>query len=145
MSNLSILSYVRSPPANPLKRSFAYRFARQQICKSHPDLLARLESSSPLKDRATRYGGRVGPILESGAPSGTAAADLARVRHLSPMLSLENAMTEEDVEKWLAKMLAITGEKEVEVVAEPKLDGLALSLRYEFVEGAGGGVYELVR
>ena len=48
----------------------------------------------------------------------------AEVRHASPMLSLNNALDMQELEKFVA------GTKEQEWVAEPKIDGLALSLYY---------------
>lgn len=144
--------YYLSQPSIPDAEYDELVRREEEICRSNPELLRRLEEESPLGDRVTRYGGRVGPVLdEEGGEGGDADAvkeaqpNLERVRHLAPMLSLENAMSYEDVERWLNRMLAITGEEALEVVAEPKLDGLAMSLRYEIVEEKEGCVYELVR
>ncbi len=62
-----------------------------------------------------------------------ASATFSKVTHLTPMLSLENAFTEEDVVDFLdrtKRFLGLNSEK-IEVVAEPKIDGLSCSLRYE--------------
>jgi len=56
----------------------------------------------------------------------------SQVRHDVPMLSLENAFDDEDVlafDKRIKDRLSLT--KNIEYVCEPKLDGLAVSLRYE--------------
>ncbi len=58
----------------------------------------------------------------------------AKVRHSKPMLSLNNAFTEEDVREWLErahKFLVLEPEEEIELVLEPKIDGLSFSARYE--------------
>jgi DNA ligase (NAD+) len=60
---------------------------------------------------------------------------LEKVRHLQPMLSLANARSEEELRAWVARMrshLAREGIEEPDFgfVAEPKIDGLAISLIY---------------
>ena len=60
---------------------------------------------------------------------------LEKVSHLQPMLSLANARSEEELRAWVARMrshLAREGisEPEFRFVAEPKIDGLAISLVY---------------
>ena len=53
------------------------------------------------------------------------------VRHAVPMLSLENAFEPQDVQEFDRRIRERLEVKEVDYVAEPKLDGLAISLRYE--------------
>lgn len=58
-----------------------------------------------------------------------------KVKHAKPMLSLENCFTEQDVDNWLASMARFLNLPEGSAfacVAEPKIDGLSLSLRYEY-------------
>lgn len=58
------------------------------------------------------------------------ALDAGDVVHSSKMLSLDNAMDEHELEAWhvrLSKLLAAT---RVDLVVEPKLDGLAISAKY---------------
>ena len=105
---------------------------------------------------------RVGapPLVGSTAAASAAAAAapvgarFAPVAHGWPMQSLDNAFSPEDVEAWaarLAKVLHEAGEgvgaggEGLEYVAELKIDGVSLSLRYEqgkLVRGAtrGNGV-----
>jgi DNA ligase (NAD+) len=59
-------------------------------------------------------------------------AEFAEVRHRVPMLSLDNAFTEEDLAGFDRRVRERLGhEGEIRYAAEPKLDGLAVSLRYE--------------
>jgi DNA ligase (NAD+) len=57
-----------------------------------------------------------------------------KVRHAMPMLSLGNVFSEEELEEFLSRVrrfLSLSEDEPVEIVAEPKIDGLSCSLRYE--------------
>ncbi|HPQ97293.1 MAG TPA: NAD-dependent DNA ligase LigA, partial [Thiolinea sp.] len=65
---------------------------------------------------------------------GTALEAFAEVRHVVPMLSLANAFSDEELEafeKRIQDRLKLPGDTGIEFVAEPKLDGLAMSLTYQ--------------
>jgi DNA ligase (NAD+) len=73
---------------------------------------------------------------------GNAAREFSEVRHQLPMLSLGNAFSEQDAADFVRRIVEVTGETEPVFSVEPKLDGLAISLRYEqgvFVRGATRG------
>jgi DNA ligase (NAD+) len=64
------------------------------------------------------------------APSGR----FAKVRHAVPMLSLDNAFAEEDVVDFVGRIrrfLKLGDDDSIDFSAEPKIDGLSMSLRYE--------------
>jgi DNA ligase (NAD+) len=64
------------------------------------------------------------------APSGR----FAKVRHAVPMLSLDNAFAEDDVVDFVGRIrrfLRLPDDEEIAFSAEPKIDGLSMSLRYE--------------
>lgn len=53
------------------------------------------------------------------------------VRHALPMLSLANAFSDQDIEDFDRRIRERLDVDDVAYIAEPKLDGLSLSLRYE--------------
>jgi len=64
------------------------------------------------------------------APTGR----FAKVRHAVPMLSLDNAFAEEDVTRFVERIrrfLKLSEDEPLAFTAEPKIDGLSMSLRYE--------------
>ncbi len=75
------------------------------------------------------------------APSGR----FAKLRHTVPMLSLDNAFSEQDVTDFvdrIRRFLRLPEDETIAFTAEPKIDGLSMSLRYqngEFVSGATRG------
>ncbi len=70
------------------------------------------------------------PTVRVGAPP---AAGFAKIRHSRPMLSLANGFEAAEVAEFVARVRRFLslGEEPVDFVAEPKIDGLSLSLRYE--------------
>ncbi len=70
------------------------------------------------------------------------SSKFAPIAHAVPMLSLANAFTDDEVREFVARIERETGDAAPAFSVEPKLDGLAISLRYEdgvFVRGATRG------
>ena len=100
-----------------------------EISDAEYDALVRenreLEERFPYLVRADSPSKRLG-----AAPTTT----LAKVKHARPMLSLENAFAAEEVPEFVGRVkrfLALSADGFVAFTAEPKIDGLSCSLRYE--------------
>ena len=53
------------------------------------------------------------------------------VKHTIPMLSIENAFTDDDIRKFDSSLRKLNNGKQIEYVVEPKIDGLAVELVYK--------------
>ena len=100
-----------------------------EISDSEYDALVR--RNSELEAQFPRLVREDSPSRQVGAAP---AAHLSKVRHALPMLSLENAFAEEEVREFVGRIrrfLSLAEDEEVALTAEPKIDGLSCSLRYE--------------
>ncbi|TQI73096.1 DNA ligase (NAD+) [Bosea sp. AK1] len=87
--------------------------------------LVALEEAFPVLKQESDVSAKVG-----AKPSGK----FAKIRHRVPMLSLDNAFSDEAVAEFAGRVYRFLGRKEedgIAFTAEPKIDGLSLSLRYE--------------
>ncbi|MEL6884709.1 MAG: NAD-dependent DNA ligase LigA [Pseudomonadota bacterium] len=91
-----------------------------------------------LKQRNAAIEARFPDLKRADSPSeqvGAAPADgFSKVTHAVAMLSLSNAFDDEDVTEFdarIRKYLGLPGDAPLAYTAEPKIDGLSLSLRYE--------------
>ncbi len=102
--------YVLSDPSLS-DRQFDTLFAElEEIEKEHP---AMLRPDSPTQ--------RVGPPLSEAFVS---------YRHLSPMQSLDNVFSREELNDYFARVIQKAGQSAIEYVCEPKIDGVAINLIY---------------
>jgi DNA ligase (NAD+) len=108
-----------------------------------------------LRQRNTAVEARFPELIRTDSPSrriGAApAAGFAKVTHSRPMLSLENAFEDTDVREFFAGIRnffrrtateALVAEDAIEIMAEPKIDGLSIGLTYgrgRLVQGATRG------
>src|SRR3954470_15540545 len=89
--------------------------------KRYADIEARFPDLRTLESLTLKVG---------AAPTGR----FAKVRHAVPMLSLDNAFSEEDVVRFvdrIRRFLKLSADEPLAFTAEPKIDGLSMSLRYE--------------
>ncbi|MEL6475342.1 MAG: NAD-dependent DNA ligase LigA, partial [Pseudomonadota bacterium] len=71
------------------------------------------------------------PSERVGAP---VSSGFSKAKHAVPMLSLDNAFSDEDVTDFVGRVrrfLGLSGDETIRVTAEPKIDGLSLSLTYQ--------------
>ena len=101
------------------------------------DELRALEAEHPSLVTPDSPTQRVGGEVRDDDEAGTPGVDrLVKVRHLERMLSLANARSAEELRAWIDRMHAHLAREGIDdptfrYVAEPKIDGLAMSLIYE--------------
>ena len=84
-----------------------------------------IEARFPELKREDSPSDRVGAVAQDG---------FAKTTHAAPMLSLDNAFSDEDVTEFagrIRRFLGLDESETLELTAEPKIDGLSLSLTYE--------------
>src|SRR5881392_476120 len=84
-----------------------------------------------LKNLEAEHPDLITPDSPTQRVGGKPREGFVKARHSSPMLSLDNAYTEEELRNWERRVHELSGRKDVEYVCELKLDGMSLALRYE--------------
>ena len=84
-----------------------------------------------LKDLEAANPALVTPDSPTQRVGGKPREGFVKVRHSSPMLSLDNTYNEEELRGWERRVHELSGRKDVDYVCELKLDGMSLALVYE--------------
>src|ERR1700728_182262 len=84
-----------------------------------------------LKDRESQHPALVTPDSPTQRVGGKPREGFVKVRHSTPMLSLDNTYNEEELRDWERRVHELTGRSEVDYVCELKLDGMSLALVYQ--------------
>ncbi len=103
--------YVQDDPSMPDSDYDALLRELEQLERAHPELS---DAQSPTQ--------RVGHALQSA---------FGKVKHQVPMLSLANAFSDDEIKEFMQRIENTVPAAQLEFSCEPKLDGLAISLRYE--------------
>ncbi len=84
-----------------------------------------------LKDFESENPSLITPDSPTQRVGGKPREGFVKVRHSSPMLSLDNTYNEDELRDWERRVHDLTGRSEVDYVCELKLDGMSLALTYE--------------
>ena len=84
-----------------------------------------------LKDLEAEHPDRITPDSPTQRVGGKPREGFVKVRHSSPMLSLDNTYNEDELRAWERRVHELSGRAEVDYVCELKLDGMSLALIYE--------------
>ena len=84
-----------------------------------------------LKDLEAEHPELITPDSPTQRVGGKPREGFVKVRHSSPMLSLDNTYSEEELRGWERRVHELSGRKDVDYVCELKLDGMSLALVYE--------------
>ena len=95
-----------------------------------------------LLDLEKEFPGLTTPDSPSQRVGGEPLKEFKPVRHAVPMMSLENTYSQEELRDFVKRVQKLLPDEKLEWVVEPKVDGVAVSLRYEdgqFIVGATRG------
>ena len=84
-----------------------------------------------LKDLEAGHPELITPDSPTQRVGGKPREGFVKVRHSSPMLSLDNTYNEDELRSWERRVHELTGRKDIDYVCELKLDGMSLALTYE--------------
>jgi DNA ligase (NAD+) len=84
-----------------------------------------------LKDLEAEHPELIAPDSPTQRVGGKPREGFVKVPHSSPMLSLDNTYSEEELRDWERRVHELSGRSDVDYVCELKLDGMSLALIYE--------------
>jgi DNA ligase (NAD+) len=83
-----------------------------------------------LKDLESEHPELITPDSPTQRVGGKPREGFVKIRHSSPMLSLDNTYSEDELRAWERRVHELSGRKDVDYVCELKLDGMSLSVGY---------------
>src|SRR5437870_12214658 len=83
-----------------------------------------------LKKLETEHPDLITPDSPTQRVGGKPREGFVKVRHSSPMLSLDNTYSENELRSWERRVHELSGRTDVEYMCELKLDGMSMALRY---------------
>jgi DNA ligase (NAD+) len=83
-----------------------------------------------LKDVESEHPELITPDSPTQRVGGKPREGFVKIRHSSPMLSLDNTYSEEELRSWEHRVHELSGRKDVDYICELKLDGMSLSVGY---------------
>jgi DNA ligase (NAD+) len=95
-----------------------------------------------LRELEAQFPALITPDSPTQRVGGAPLKEFKPVQHLLPMMSLDNTYSEEEVRQFVARVERLLPREQLGWVVEPKVDGVAVSLRYEngiFTVGATRG------
>ena len=95
-----------------------------------------------LLDLEQQFPKLVTPDSPTQRVSGQPLKEFKPVQHLQPMLSLDNTYSQEEVREFVERVQRLLPDEKLDWLVEPKIDGVAINLRYEqgaFTSGATRG------
>jgi len=126
-----------------------YRYSRHVLDKELVPIEVEDSLKKELFDLEQKFPEFITPDSPTQRVGGKVLEKFEKVKHPAPMLSLNDAFSEKDMEDWIERISKLLTKEEVEKLdffCEPKLDGLAIELIYKdgiFTVGStrGDGIY----
>ncbi len=84
-----------------------------------------------LLDLETKFQELITPDSPSQRVGGQPLKAFKPVKHIKPMTSLDNTYSQEELREFVARVQRLLPSETLDWVVEPKIDGLAINLRYE--------------
>ncbi len=103
-----------------------YVEARSEISDQQFDVLLR-----ELQDIEAKFPDLLTPDSPTQRVGGAPLEGFTQIRHTVPMMSLDNTYSEEELIAFFARVQKGLGRERIDCVIEPKVDGVAITIRYE--------------
>jgi DNA ligase (NAD+) len=84
-----------------------------------------------LKKLETEHPGLIAPDSPTQRVGGKPREGFIKAPHSSPMLSLDNTYSQDELRNWERRVHELSGREDIEYACELKLDGMSLALHYE--------------